>query len=362
MGDPAAGIWENAFLPTRVGMGVRALVTGGLGFVGSHLVDLLLDRGDEVTVIDALDPRVHRSKPLVPPGVEFVRADVREPFEGSFDVVFHQAAMVGLGRGAEDAAEFLDVNARGTALVMRSAARSGARRVVLASTMAIYGEGAYECPSCRAPRAATRAPATLASSAGPFDPACGVCSAPLRPLPCTEEHAPRPGTPYAISKLAQEQIAMSVGRDLGVPVVALRYHNVYGARMPRDTPYSGVAALFRSRVDAGLPPIVHEDGGQLRDFVRVEDVARANLLAASAPTEAEFEAFNIGTGQPRSILELARALCDGAGFVPQLSGTSRPGDARHVFGSIEKARKALGYEPSIGFHEGVARFRQEACR
>lgn len=355
-GRPAQ-IWENPFLPGRSRLDVRALVTGGLGFVGSHLVELLLARGDEVTIIDRVDPRVHRSEPPLPRGVDVVRSDVREPFEGRYDVVFHQAAMVGVGRGAEDAAEFLDVNARATAIVMHSAARSGAKRVVLASTMAIYGEGAYECPSCQVPRPGTRVLAT-----GAFDPACGVCSAKLRPKPCSEDHPPRPATPYAISKLAQEQIAMSVGREIGMPVVALRYHNVYGDRMPRNTPYSGVAALFRSLVDAGLPPIVHEDGGQMRDFVRVEDVARANLLASSAPADAEFEAFNIGTGKPRTILELARALCEGTGLVPRLAGTWRDGDARHVFASIDKARKGLAYEPSISFEAGVERFRQEACR
>lgn len=330
-------------------------MTGGLGFVGSHVADLLLERGDHVTILDNVDPRVHRARPPLPSGAHLVEGDVRDGFEGRFDVVLHQAAMVGVGHGASDAAEFMDVNARGTAIAMASAKRAGARRFVLASTMALYGEGAYECPRCQRPRSGARRPEAKA-----WDPMCAVCGATLRPAACTEEHPARPATAYAISKLAQELLAMSVGREIGLPVVALRYHNVYGARMPRDTPYSGVAALFRSRVLAGEPPVVHEDGAQLRDFVRVEDVARANLLAADS--DVAFEAFNIGTGAPRPILDLARGLCEGSELAPRLSGTHRAGDARHVFASIEKARKMLGYEPSIGFDAGVARFRTEDCR
>lgn len=339
--------------------GMRALVTGGLGFIGSHVADALVSDGWAVDALDNLDPRAHRGEPPTPPGASFVRGDVRStPDLAGVDVVFHQAGLVGLGRGAPDASEYVDVNVRGTIELLHACARGGVKRLVLASSMAIYGEGGYACAICGPSRPAPRAPPA-------WEPRCRECGGALAPFAVPEEHPCEPATVYANSKLAQERLAMSVGRELGVPVVALRYHNVYGARMPRDSPYSGVAAMFRSRILAGVPPLVHEDGRQMRDFVRVEDVARANLLAALAPEDrVAFEAFNVASGDPRPVMDLARELCRAMrpDLDPQLSCTWRPGDPRHVFASVDKARKALGFDPKIGFHEGVRKFAGEETR
>lgn len=351
---------------------MRALVTGGCGFIGSHVVELLLARGDDVVILDSLDARVHAAPPTVPQGARLVVGDVRDAravedaVGRGVDAVFHEAAMVGVGRGAADARAFIDVNVGGTIALIETLARAAAppERIILASTMALYGEGAYACDACGTlPGSARRDPADLAR--GMWEPRCRACDGELRAVAASETHPPRPETAYAISKLAQEQMATSVGRDLGIPVVALRYHNVYGARMPRDTPYAGVASVFKSRALAGAPPLVHEDGAQLRDFVRVEDVARANLLALDAPlARVAHEAFNVGTGRPRPILDLARGLCDALapGIAPRVTGAYRAGDARHVFASIDKARAALRYEPSIPFEEGIEAFARESVR
>jgi dTDP-L-rhamnose 4-epimerase len=350
---------------------VRALVTGGAGFVGSHVARALLARGDDVAILDSLDARVHGGAPELPPQARFVHGDVGDgaavsrALGGGVDVVFHEAAMVGVGRGALDAEAYVSTNVVGTARLMSALARAPRppERIVLASTVALYGEGAYECPSCGGVSPAPRRRADL--DAGRWDVACARCGAGMAARALTEEHAARPATMYAISKLAQEQCALSLARDLDLPVVALRYHNVYGPGMPRGTPYAGVASFFKSRLLAGEPPVVHEDGAQLRDFVRVEDVARANLLAADAPLDrVAGEAFNVASGEPRSVLDFALALCAALrpDLKPSLPGTYRAGDARHVHASIGKARRVLSFEPRVGFAEGLRRFAREPTR
>ena len=351
---------------------MRAVVTGGAGFIGSHLVDLLIGRGWSVTVLDSLDGRVHGdSAPDLAAGAELVRGDIRDAdsvdkaLRPGADAVFHQAAMVGVGRGEADSREYHDVNVRGTTVLLDAlAALEGVPpRLVLASSMAIYGEGAYRCPTCREERKARRKKEHL--DRGEWEPRCQTCDAALEPIPATESHPQRPATGYARSKALQESESMARGRELGIPVVALRYHNVYGARMPRDTPYAGVASIFRSRLADGKSPVVHEDGGQLRDFIRVEDVARCNLLAAEAPVEmVRYETFNVATGQPRTIMALASSLCRSmsSGILPTLSNSYREGDPRHIIASPAKARRLLGFEASIWFDEGVERFSRESLR
>lgn len=348
-----------------------ALVTGGAGFIGRAIVDRLAAAGHRVTILDTLDARVHPAQPpQVPEGVELLEGSVLDPeaLAASLDpapsVVFHEAAMVGLGRGALDAEDYVRTNVTGTIRLLHAIAEQAPQaRLVLASTMALYGEGAYRCPACQAPRDGHRHVADL--EVGAWEPRCPTCGDLLEPVAVTEAHPPAPGTVYAISKLGQEQMARTVGHQLDIPVVALRYHNVYGPHMPRDTPYAGVAALFKARLLAGQPPLVHEDGGQLRDFVHVEDIAKANLLAAEAPLSTVADrAYNIGTGDPRPIMDLARALCDELApeLEPALSGTYRQGDARHVFASIDRARRELGYEPSILLDEGAAGFAHAPAR
>jgi dTDP-L-rhamnose 4-epimerase len=350
---------------------MRALITGGAGFIGSHIVEALLARGDEVIILDNLDPRVHSQQiPTFSHRVRFVHGNIlsstviQEALKDGVDTVFHEAAIVGLGKGAADAESYVSVNVIGTIRLMDMIAKQAYRRprFILASTMAIYGEGAYECKSCGKSRNGRRKTEDLAKQN--WESHCVDCGAGLEPLPVTENQPCRPSSIYAISKLNQELICVSLGRDYGIPVVALRYHNVYGPRMPRDTPYAGVASIFKSRLLAGKRPIIYEDGRQLRDFIHVEDITQANLLVADAPEEAvAFEAFNVGTGRPHQILdfalELAKSLAPG--LEPEFPGLYRSGDVRHIFASISKIHQ-LGFSPRISFEEGVARFAAEPTR
>jgi dTDP-L-rhamnose 4-epimerase len=351
---------------------MKVLVTGGAGFIGSHLVDALVRRGDTVVVVDSLDARVHgRSHPMIPTGVKFIRGDVceeavlREALRDKVDVVFHEAAMVGVGHGGSDAESYVANNIIGTAKLLHSITADSKQyrpRFVLASTMTIYGEGAFTCTVCRESRIARRKGDDLARSL--WDPFCPVCGAKLTPQPSTESQPPSPGTVYAISKLGQELLAMSLGRESEIPVVALRYHNVYGPRMPRDTPYAGVASIFKSQLLAGLQPVVYEDGEQLRDFIHVDDIVQANILAANAAEEdVAFEAFNVGTGHPHRIIDFARELARNLapGLEPELPGSFRLGDARHIFADVSKISH-LGFKPRVSFEDGVSRFAREPIR
>lgn len=349
---------------------MRALVTGGAGFVGSHIVKALVARGDEVIVLDSLDPRVHgeETDPF-PPEVNFIQGDLLSPtslsraLRGGVDVVFHEAAMVGYGNDAADAEAYVSTNAVGTIRLMNAIAKQHRDpRFILASSMAIYGEGAYECKACRKARDGRRAPEDLTKRS--WEPRCAQCGKELEPCPVTEDQPYRPRSVYAITKLSQELLCMRLGQNFALPVVALRYHNVYGPGMPRDTPYAGVASIFKSRLLAGFPPIVYEDGKQLRDFIHVEDVVQANLLAAEADEEAvAFEAFNVGTGQPHQIVDFARELAKSLvpGLEPEFPGLFRPGDVRHIFANISRIER-LGFKPRVSFEEGVSRFALELTR
>ena len=350
-------------------MAARVLVTGGAGFIGSHVVDALLARGDEVRVLDALLPAAHAAggAPPLPAGAELVVGDVRDPDTvraalRGVDAVSHQAAMVGLGSDFGDVADYVGHNDLGTAVLLRELAAARFRgRVVLAGSMVVYGEGRYACPQHGRLAPGPRREEDLA--AGAFDPLCPRCGRALVPEPVPEDAPTDPRNVYAATKLQQEHLARAFARETGAPVVALRYHNVYGPRMPRDTPYAGVASLFRSALARGEPPLVFEDGRQLRDFVHVRDVARANLLAL-AP-EAPGGAFNVASGRPRSIGEMARALSAAVGEAaprPVVTGRYRLGDVRHVFASIERARRELGFEPEVGFAEGVREFASAPLR
>ena len=350
---------------------MRALVTGGAGFIGSHIVEALLARGDQVSILDNLDPRVHSEQfPTFPQRVRFVHGDIlsrtaiQEAIVDGVDAVFHEAAMVGLGKGAADAESYASVNVIGTIRLMDAIAQQPYRhpRFILASTMALYGEGAYECKLCGKSREGRRKTEDLEKQN--WEPHCVDCGAELEPLPVTEDQPYRPSSIYANTKLNQELICISLGKDYGIPVVALRYHNVYGPRMPRDTPYAGVASIFKSRLLAGRCPIIYEDGGQLRDFIHVEDITQANLLVADAPeVDVAFEAFNVGTGRPHQILDFALELakCLAPGLKPEFPGLYRPGDVRHIFASISKIQR-LGFSPHISFEEGVAKFASEPAR
>jgi dTDP-L-rhamnose 4-epimerase len=343
---------------------MTVLVTGGAGFIGSHVVDALLARGCEVRVLDALLPAAHREPPsYLDERAEVIHGDLRDPevaaraVEG-VSAVAHQAAMVGLGADISDIADYAGHNDYATAVLLRALAAAGfgdRARIVLASSMVVYGEGRYACPEHGVVRPGARAAADL--EAGRFEPPCPICGRELGPEPVPEDAPMDPRNVYAATKLAQEHLCAAFSRETGVPVTALRYHNVYGPRMPRDTPYAGVASIFRSALEAGRAPRVFEDGGQTRDFVHVRDVAEANALALLAEQPVT-GAFNVASGSPRTVLDMARALTRAFGDAPEpeITGEWRAGDVRHVFASPALARRRLGFTAREDFDAGMREF------
>lgn len=339
----------------------RYLVTGGAGFIGSHVVDELCAAGHEVVVVDLLDPAAHSVRPdYLNPAADYRFGDVRdrtvvtpEVLRG-LDGVSHQAAKVGLGVDFRDVEAYVGHNDQGTAALLAGLFDVGFDgRLVLAGSMVVYGEGRYACPEHDTVPAPPRALEDL--DAGRFEPPCPMCGRDLRPQPVPEDAPLDPRNVYAATKLHQEHLCGAFARETDTAVVALRYHNVYGPRMPRDTPYAGVASIFRSRVAAGEPPLVFEDGGQTRDFVHVRDVAHANVLALTGGDEVT-GAFNVASGEPRTVGEMAAQLATSADLLPQVTGQYRLGDVRHVFASPERAATVLGFRAEVPFAEGMAEF------
>jgi dTDP-L-rhamnose 4-epimerase len=352
---------------------MRILVTGGAGFIGSHVVDLLVEHGHQVRVLDRLHPLAHPggTRPAYLRGdAELVEADLADPAGAAVldralekvEAVSHQASMVGLGRDPGDVLDYVRDNDLGTAALLAALHRrpGQVRRLVLASSMVVYGEGAYRCGEHGPVRPGPRPVARLA--AGRFEPPCPRCGADLEPVAVSEDAPPDPRSVYAATKLHQEHLATACAQAGGPPVTALRYHNVYGPRMPRDTPYAGVAAIFRSALAAGRAPRVFEDGGQRRDFVHVTDVARANLAALTAP-EPVPGAVNVASGQPHTVGELAAALAEAVGGpAPQIRGGWRPGDVRHVVASPALAADRLGFRAAVDFGRGMAELARAELR
>ncbi|MFG1697626.1 NAD-dependent epimerase/dehydratase family protein [Nonomuraea sp. NPDC049309] len=319
------------------------LVTGSAGFIGGHVVTALEARGHEVIGFDLRTGDDVR---------DAARLDRVLPGVGS---VVHQAAKVGLGVDVADLPDYASANVYGTAVLLAAMARHGVERLVLASSMVVYGEGAYDCARHGRVRPGPRAAADLAR--GLFEPRCPECGEQVVLAEITEDAPPDPRNAYATTKLAQEHLAANWARETGGTAVALRYHNVYGPGMPRDTPYSGVAAIFRSALEAGRAPRVFEDGGQTRDFVHVRDVADANALALAAGTPGALTAYNVASGTPHTVGDLAEALAaERGGPAPVVTGEYRLGDVRHIVASPRRAAAELGFQARVGFAEGIKEF------
>jgi dTDP-L-rhamnose 4-epimerase len=334
---------------------VRVLVTGGAGFIGSHVVQELRRRHDEIRVLDDLSTGAAEHVP----GADLVHGDVRDAdtvraaLDG-VEAVVHHAAKVGLERGVADLPEYVARNDLGTAVLLRELGRAGLGRLVLASSMVVYGEGGYRCPDHGDVRPGPRRVSDL--DAGRFEPPCPTCNAPLDWRPVTEDAPLDPRNGYAATKVAQEHLVAAWARATGGAATALRYHNVYGPRMPRDTPYAGVAALFRAALSRGEAPRVFEDGQQRRDFVHVRDVALANALALERPgPDGLLRVANIASGVPATVGEVA----DGLAYVmggprPVVTGEYRAGDVRHVVAAPDQAAQVLGFRATVPLSAGLA--------
>ncbi|BBX74996.1 UDP-glucose 4-epimerase [Mycobacterium shinjukuense] len=336
------------------------LLTGAAGFIGSRVAAALRAAGHEVVGVDALLPAAHGPNPVLPPGcqrVDIRDADALAPLLAGVDLVCHQAAMVGAGVDAADAPAYGGHNDLATAVLLAQMFAAGVRRLVLASSMVVYGQGSYACPDHGPVDPLPRRRADL--DAGVFEHRCPACGQPVGWRLVDEDAALRPRSLYAASKTAQEHYALAWSESTGGSVVALRYHNVYGPGMPRDTPYSGVAAIFRSSLEKGEPPRVFEDGGQMRDFVHVDDVAAANLAAARLVEvdRGGFTAVNVCSGRPISILQVATALCEARDCAsPIITGHYRSGDVRHIVADPARAARLLGFRAAVQPHQGLREF------
>lgn len=346
---------------------MRVLLNGAAGFIGSHIADLLAESGHQVIALDNLLPAAHGGSAAPAYAQELVHGEITDAGLMSellpgIDVVCHQAAMVGHGVDPTDAPAYALHNDYGTAVLLAEMYRAGVHRLVLASSMVVYGEGRYTCGEHGLVHPLPREHSDL--EAGRFDPPCPRCGAPLDWQVVPEDAPLDPRSTYAATKLAQEHLAAAWARQCGGAVWALRYHNVYGPRMPSNTPYAGVASLFRSALQRQEAPTVLEDGRQLRDFVHVSDVARANLAAIETPaTAGTLTPVNVCSGEPHTIGELADTLADASGGpTPRVVGGARPGDVRHIVADPTLASKLLGFTARTSFADGITRFATDPTR
>ncbi len=340
----------------------QVLITGGAGFVGSHLADGLLTAGHRVRVLDDLTPQVHQNgaPTYLSPKVELIVGDVRDPNRlrevlSGVDVIFHFAATVGVGQSMYEISRYMSVNSQGTAELLQAMLdnKHTPEKLIVASSMSIYGEGEYVCSSCGSSAfPSVRSVAELKKSA--WELRCDVCSGVLMPRPTNERKPSEINSIYALSKRDQEELCLIYGRTYGIPVTALRFFNIYGTRQALSNPYTGVAAIFAARLINNQAPLVFEDGEQMRDFVSIHDIVRANLFAMERP-DADGEVINVGSGTPITIRRVAEILAAALGkqeLQPVITQKYRAGDIRHCYADITKARRVLGYEPQVTHEEG----------
>ena len=345
-----------------MGNGRRILITGGAGFIGSHLADRLLASGYQVRALDSLDPQVHpggRPPDYLDPEVDLQLGDVRDrealraALDG-VDVVVHFAAAVGVGQSMYEIERYTSINAIGAAVLLEEvvARREPIQKLLVASSMSIYGEGQYRNPVTGEGGLAPWLRPEEQLAARRWELADD--GTPLDPEPTAETKMLRPTSIYAINKRDHEEMFLAVGAAYGIPTVALRFFNVYGERQALSNPYTGVAAIFSSRLLNDRPPVVFEDGNQTRDFIDVRDIARACELALETD-RADGEAINVGTGVPTSVLDVARVIAQGLGkaIEPEILGQYRAGDIRHCYADTRKAEALLDFHPEIPFERGM---------
>jgi dTDP-L-rhamnose 4-epimerase len=341
---------------------MRTLITGGAGFIGSHLADALLDRGHQIRALDNLSPQVHGAQARRPaylsPQVELLVGDVRDPSAvrralEEVDVVYHFAAAVGVGQSMYEVESYTATNNLGTAVLLQALTERPVGRLVVASSMSLYGEGLYRDRRGEIVEGKERPLAQLRDGAWEV---LGDGGEALEPVPTPEAKTPSLASIYALSKFDQERMALMIGRAYGIPTVALRFFNVFGPRQALSNPYTGVLAIFASRLMNGRRPLIFEDGLQRRDFVSVYDIVQACVNALDAP-EAEGLAINIGSGRSHTVRDVAHLLAGILGrseIEPDICGKYRVGDIRHCFADVSLARRVLDYEPAVTLESGLA--------
>jgi dTDP-L-rhamnose 4-epimerase len=341
---------------------MKVLVTGGVGFIGSHTVDMLLEEGHETRVLDNLEPQVHGKRKKLPEyfnkNAELIRGDVLDrktlikALDG-VDAVIHLASAVGVGQSMYQIDKYVNYNTHATALLLDVLVneKNQVKKFVVASSMSMYGEGKYSCKTCGIVYPALREEAQMKKKE--WEPKCPNCGRELAPLPTDENKPLMPNSIYAQSKRHQEEMSLLIGKTYGIPTVALRYFNVFGSRQSLSNPYTGVCAIFSSRILNNNPPHIFEDGGQTRDFIHVKDVARANLLAVEK-NNANYMAINVGRGEPLTIKGVAEMLIKHykAELKPFVSNKYRKGDVRHCYADMTRTKKYLNFRPEVSLKEG----------
>lgn len=337
---------------------MKILVTGGAGFIGSHIVDDLIKEGHYVRIFDNLEPQVHNKMPsYLNKNAEFIKGDVRdasaiETAIQDIDIIFHEAALVGVGQSMYQIEKYVDVNTYGTAKLLEILVNKehDVKKLIVASSMSIYGEGTHLCDDCGIVYPLLRSEQQLKRR--DWNAKCPKCGKDVKMVPTKETKPLQPTSIYAISKKDQEEMSLAVGRSYGIPTVALRYFNAFGPRQALSNPYTGVCAIFLARIKNHNPPIIFEDGLQSRDFISAHDLSEANILAMES-SNANYEVFNVGTGMPTSILDIAQTLAKlyNRDIHPRIAGKYRAGDIRHCFADISKIKDKLGFQPKVSFKD-----------